>query len=253
VQLPRPVLLTLALLAGSIGVATAQRPSTLRGVVVSRDGGRPIEAALVEVDSTGVRTDRMGRFEIRGLRAGPERLRVRAIGFAALRAVVDLVEGPTEPIRIELSPVVDTLESIVVEGERTREGRLAGFDRRRAGGMGRYLTRGDIERAHPLRFSQLLQLVPSGVLVHDSLGTPLAVSQRGSKLVTLPDGRMVVAECTVRVAIDGQVQPGGTSLDVVAPEEIEGVEIYSGPATIPAEFATARRDQFCGLILIWTR
>ncbi len=75
----------------------------------------------------------------------------------------------------------------------------------------------------------------------------------GAESATLDRGRATSwYPASLRVAIDGQVQPGSTSLDIVAPEEIEGVEIYSGPATIPSEFAGAR-DQYCGLIVIWTR
>jgi hypothetical protein len=84
------------------------------------------------------------------------------------------------------------------------------------------------------------------------MGVPLALSKRGQKLVSEPTGGMIVVPCVLRVAIDGQIQPGSTSLDIVTPEEIEAVEIYSGPATIPSEFAGAR-DQSCGLIVIWTR
>lgn len=96
-------------------------------------------------------------------------------------------------------------------------------------------------------------MAPSGVLIRDSLGIPLAVSQRGPKLVARLGGGPGAVPCVLRVAVDGQIQPPGTPLDIVTPEAIEGVEIYLGPATMPAEFATARRDQSCGLVLIWTR
>jgi len=39
----------------------------------------------------------------------------------------------------------------------------------------------------------------------------------------------------------------------IPPSEIHGIEVYPGPSTIPAEYASMRRDAACGLIVIWTR
>ena len=46
---------------------------------------------------------------------------------------------------------------------------------------------------------------------------------------------------------------GRFAVNSIAPEEIHGIEIYPGPATIPAEYASMTRDASCGLIAIWTR
>ena len=45
----------------------------------------------------------------------------------------------------------------------------------------------------------------------------------------------------------------GFSLNAVQPEEVHGIEIHSGPASIPSEFGGARMDAYCGLVMIWTR
>ena len=55
------------------------------------------------------------------------------------------------------------------------------------------------------------------------------------------------------MAVDGQLREWGFAVNNIAPEEIHGIEIYPGPATIPAEFASMKRDANCGLIMIWTR
>jgi hypothetical protein len=39
--------------------------------------------------------------------------------------------------------------------------------------------------------------------------------------------------------------------DLVAPGAIEGIELYRGTATIPAEFLTPQAR--CGVVAIWTR
>jgi hypothetical protein len=43
------------------------------------------------------------------------------------------------------------------------------------------------------------------------------------------------------------------SLNDIPANEIYGIEIYSGPATIPAEFRGALPNGVCGLVMIWTR
>ena len=172
-------LVNLALLARA-GPVAAQGDAVLRGRVVSRDGGRPVEGALVTVDSAApAHTDAAGRFTIPGLTVGSVHVLVRAIGFSPFRAIVGIGVRVTEPIRIELTPGAETLPSIEVEGQRERSGRLAGFDRR-PGPTGQHLAR--------------------------------------------------------------HRRAGGD----------RGRGDYSGPATIPSEFAGAR-DQYCGLIVIWTR
>jgi hypothetical protein len=42
-------------------------------------------------------------------------------------------------------------------------------------------------------------------------------------------------------------------MNSIPPTDIHGIEIYSGPADVPPEYAGANSDSFCGLIIIWTR
>jgi hypothetical protein len=62
-----------------------------------------------------------------------------------------------------------------------------------------------------------------------------------------------LADCPLQVAVDGQLKEWGYAVNAIPPEEIHGIEIYPGPASIPAEYASMRRDANCGLIMIWTR
>ena len=41
-------------------------------------------------------------------------------------------------------------------------------------------------------------------------------------------------------------------LNTIAPDAIEGVEVYSGAAQVPAKF-TSRFGAGCGVIVLWTR
>jgi hypothetical protein len=147
--------------------------------------------------------------------------------------------------------VIQQLDSITVSGTKALGG-LAEFERRRQRGVGRFFTLDDVVASGAQRVSSLLRMLPAGVQVRDSAGMPLAVSNRGSKLVT-KDGQFYVVPCVLRIAIDGQVQPWGTSLDVLDPTEIAGIEVYLGASTMPAEFSAGRVDQLCGLLVFWTR
>ena len=47
--------------------------------------------------------------------------------------------------------------------------------------------------------------------------------------------------------------PPDFSVDEIRPEEILGIEVYLGAATIPAEFSSVQHDAPCGIIMIWTK
>ena len=60
------------------------------------------------------------------------------------------------------------------------------------------------------------------------------------------------ASCPMAVVIDGFQMPSPYDLEELpSPKEIMGIEVYSGNATIPVQFA--RWNSGCGLILVWTR
>ena len=45
----------------------------------------------------------------------------------------------------------------------------------------------------------------------------------------------------------------GFDLNMLNRDEVYGIEIYSGPATIPPEFGSMHKDAMCGIIVIWTK
>jgi TonB family protein len=66
--------------------------------------------------------------------------------------------------------------------------------------------------------------------------------------------RMRGRRCDPLVWFDGQPLVGGfPDLDAISPESIEGIEIYSGVATIPPELMGPRDAGGCGVIVVWTR
>ena len=104
----------------------------------------------------------------------------------------------------------------------------------------------------------------TSISIADSMGVLMAVSRRSQKPTTqksvrAPGGAIYqsavldLANCPLQVAVDGQLQEWGFAVNSIPQKEIHGIEIYPGPATIPAEYASMRRDANCGLIMIWTR
>jgi hypothetical protein len=53
--------------------------------------------------------------------------------------------------------------------------------------------------------------------------------------------------------VDGYLREWGFAVNSIPPEQIHGIEIFPGPGTIPAEYASMSRDASCGLVAIWTR
>jgi hypothetical protein len=76
------------------------------------------------------------------------------------------------------------------------------------------------------------------------------VGERGARMtVSMFD----LAPCYMAIGIDGQIKDWGFSVDEVDPHDIYGIEVYSGPATLPREFASLFGGAYCGLVMIWTR
>lgn len=252
-RLPALVIATF-LAAPALGAQRPDGPSgTLVGSVVDAATGAPLAGAVVETARGASRRAREdGSFAL-VLPAGTDTLLVRLVGYAPQAVSVIVFASDTARIQVLLEPAPVVLEGVtVVDAAEERGPRLAGFERRRASGRGVFMTRADIQARSPVSIADLLRRVPS-LTVMDSLGVKLAVSTRGRKLVMRARSAEPAAPCVMRVGLDGQVKEWGFSLNSVQPEEVHGIEVYSGPASVPAEFGGARTDAYCGLVMIWTR
>jgi len=158
------------------------------------------------------------------------------------------VEVRMDPDAILLAPL-----EVIAWSERPEDAMLEGFRRRVQTGLGTFITREEVEDRHPALVTDLLREVP---------GLQLASSGRGNR----PAVRMALAgsqDCATQIFVDGFLvnrraigndgyQPMDFRIDdVVSPESVEGIEIYKGLGTVPAEFLNP--DAVCGVIAIWTR
>ena len=149
---------------------TLRRGRARLAVTVRGKDGRPLSGSRLLVQGSGITgtTDDDGSFILTGLPAGTRTLEVRHIGYAPVRAPVDLGSDRTASAAITLDRTAEVLSEVTVYGmESSASRRLAGFRQRMHAGFGHFITRADIEKRAPLRFTDLLRGIP-GVTIERS-------------------------------------------------------------------------------------
>lgn len=246
----------------TLGTATleAQTTATLTGRVLDAVSGLPLRDATVSVLTTGgsAQTDSLGRFEVRGLKVGIHRFLVSATGYA--RGSVSLAFAAKERMErdLELEPAstppapavagaagaagvrgnrdsAQALPEVDVSANAPLGRRFADFERRRAMGRGQYRTREELEAANVYTLQDAMRSM-RGVRFGCAGGTCRA------QMVRAPMG--CPPEYVVDERVDNAFGP------VIPIRDIVGLEVYTGAADVPGEFAG--RNSGCGVIVIWT-
>jgi len=249
-----------ALAVLSLGLLLARPAGAQSGAVALLVIDDATDAAVpdVRVSIAGQRgegvTDARGHFVLSGAKPGKVVFILRRLGYNPGSMMVDVTAGDTARVTFAMTVAAQALTTVAVRDTVTsRSPFLSDFERRVANhaGSATYITRAEIDKRRPSQTTDLLRRV-SSITLADSLGVLMAISRRIQK-PTLRAGAANLANCPLQVAVDGQLKEWGYAVNTVAPSEIHGIEIYPGPSTIPAEYASMRRDAACGLILIWTR
>lgn len=205
--------------------------------------GNPVVGAIVSVGGTATtaETDEDGAFLLARAAPGETSLRIRRIGFRPDTVRVTVRAGEQHPVSITLARLAVELEPLIVYGRRNLTGRMAGFYERLSRGLGHFVTREQIERRNPMNMTDIFRMIPGARVESRGLGSQ-SVRFRGSRQPPL-------------VWLDGTpLYAGEFDLDSVDPRSFEGVEIYSGPASVPAEFLGNRMmSSTGGTIILWTR
>lgn len=244
----RAILASCMALAAPLAATLAAQDAPVRGDsawlrgLVTDTLGVPLRNAEVRVEPGGVttRTTAEGRFALR-VPAGPSTLVVRRIGFGSLRHEIDLEPGQDLRFEIELESVAVVLDAFRVESRTTylppgAPAYLNDFYRRRATGFGRYFTRDEIARFGGA----------AGAL--NSIPGVTASTDGGWTLTGVNMSRCLGGALGGRVAwfVDGV--PMRDAPDV-ADYQIVAMEVYRGPATMPAEAI----GDACGAVYLWLR
>ncbi|HEX6308539.1 MAG TPA: TonB-dependent receptor plug domain-containing protein [Longimicrobiales bacterium] len=240
-----------ALAAWILAISPSPLPAQqIRGTVL--EAGVLVRVADAEIDvldDHGSRilqllSDSLGRFSAALPHGGTYSLRVAKIGYHTAHTNTFAVRNAEV---IELRILIGTQAVPLTPLEVTaRHGDVRAhpdFQRRvawgRQTGSGWFFTRQEIERTGVLRISTMLMQVPSIRLVHARDGTVrLGVAERGA------------VNCRSAVYLNGVEVDQSAGLDVLTPEELEGVEVYRSRNEIPTELA---RGDVCAVVALWTR
>lgn len=243
-------------------LATPAAGQTVRivGRVIDDVTGRGLGSSLVGLqDERGrvlsrVETDASGAFgfeidtDVRAVQLNVQRLSYEnnltpVLHFDGRRFFQ--VEVRLDPDAMLLAPL-----EVVAWSRVDRSPLLDGFRHRLETGQGIYITRADVEQKRPMYVTDLLRDV-SGLTVQGS-GSGLR------PVVTV--ARNEAKGCSAQIFVDGFLinrrvgggQPFDLRIDdAVSPMSVEGIEIYRGLSTVPAEFLNP--DAGCGVIAIWTK
>jgi hypothetical protein len=217
----------------------------LRGVVTMADGTHPIAGALVRVaEGIAARTNAQGEWTIVDAPEGTRVLEVRALGYYPDRRTVDVSEGAA-PVRVALSTLTSVLDTVRISASRLRyDSDRSGFkERARSSGAGRFITAEELKRRPVTETSDIFRNLPGVRLMRDSSGFTKQLQIRG----------MMADWCTPAIYINGGLMLGFDADEIdalIQPEQVKGVEIYTGPGT-PGAFQQGMTG--CGTIVLWTR
>ena len=247
------------------------RTGRLIGQVLDARTDQPVVAAEISVAGRAevAESNRRGRFILSGLPVGGHELSVRHLGYAPLTHPVTVTRGLTTEVEVGLSPDPVELEPLVATATRPRRLEIKGFyDRRYWGellGGGAFFTAQDIERRNPVRITHMIADAPGVRLANCDLRgngcklysttTSRGFSDQGCQLNVYLDGNLVIRGSTARWSLTagaGRISDPRESInDYVLPIEIGGIEVYTGAASLPAEFGGS--DSRCGAVVIWTK
>ncbi len=230
---------------GAVMLGVMTSGTAVLGTVTDSRTGEPIPAAVVTLDGTAsVATNISGNFRLSDVTPGTHLLYVKRIGFKRGLINLDLPGDQTGvELDIRLDPVPVELPEVVVEGERTlyAYGRLRDFYERRNKGIGHFVTRWDIERRQPRVASAMLAGISSLRIVPGPLGR---------NRIELSDQSLSCR--TPLLFLDGTLIRGGNPDEILTPQDIEGMEIYTRVNEVPPEFSI-QAGAACGVIAVWTR
>lgn len=224
-------------------VLSQQKTAAISGVVTAVGTGEPLLG--VQVILTGTKlwtlTNADGIFHLRGLPPGRHIVEVKHPNRAPLAFPVNLQPDQTIELAVRLETSTVPLPELVVEGEEPPPpAKMTGFYARRGSGQGHFITRADIEKRQPRVLTDMLRSVP---------GLRITCDGGVCRARSFSETRRFMGPCPIQYFLDGLPFLG--DVDELTPDQVEGIEIYRGSASIPPEFNTG--TAMCGVIAMWSR
>jgi hypothetical protein len=232
--------------------------ATLRGVVRGGDG-RPMRDAVVRVLDTqrSGRKDGAGAFRVDHIPAGTRTIEVRSLGLLPMTVSMDFATNAARDTTLSVSRQAQTLKPVAVKerGNSMSLMEIDGFEKRRMQGMGAFVTEQDIARHGHSDLISVLQGLRGVTVDYGGSGKTGAMRFAIPYLLGISDFNQM--RCVPNFFLDGApfsiIISGFAELaSIVRPEAIKGIEVYSNPGIIPAQYDLTSSTG-CGSIIIWTR
>jgi hypothetical protein len=223
-------------------LASTASDSASRGTIVGTVTGnndKPVSNAQVIAEGVpDSRTDRAGGFIIRNVPIGTQQIEVRAIGLQPVFQQIDVTNGDTAHVSVQLGKV-NVLDSVRVNERSTAFHYIQEYEYRRTHSIGHFLDSTSVGTRGTL--GAVFAEFPSVVIRQIAVGPPT---------IRLPSstGR----GCLANLFIDG-VKVDQSLLSTVRPDEIAAIEVYTRFAEVPADFLIDKASLGCGTIVIWNK
>lgn len=269
------------LVAVVVAAPSAAAQGRVAGRIVDAQTGEAVQGASVSMMSSEGRyrritdTDANGIFFFEEVTPGRFRLNAARMGYVTAQgSYVDLAHNDTVVVDIRMSSSGVLLQPVTVVARSAPRSSpmLRAFYERMDRGIGSFISRDDIAARNPMYVTDLLVTLPG---VRLGAWTPAGRQVYMSRSIKSgPEG------CPVQFFVDnvhvnrttGLIEAGAnqrgrdttsfapTALEVgrqpsidefVHPAAIEGIEVYPGLGSVPAEFMSP--EARCGTVVVWTR
>src|SRR6185503_5294070 len=171
-------------------------------------------------------TDEQGKFELQKVPAGPLSIRLRRIGFRPDTIDLMVLAGQVIPLEVRIVRLAIALAPVVIRGREALTGWRAGFYDRKERGGGHFFTATDIDRRNPPNMTDFFRTIPGARVENSNQGFTKVIRFRGA-----------ARNCWPLVWLDGSpLGAGEFDMDNLNPRSIEAMEVYAGPASVPAQY-----------------
>ena len=225
------------------------------------------EVILADVGLTA-RTNERGEFRITGVTPGAHMVQVRKIGYTFSDQQMEFAGGAPTVRNLAMSRIT-TLDSLNVTARpMPPDEAMRTFDEHRKTGLGKFITRAELEKQRDRRMSDIVAQFPGVSIMHGKSGqaylgsrTPVK-SIRGEVCQPIkqddPDDmrrpyKPCPEACYARIFVDGvQIsQNEMPNINRIDPAQLEGVEYYRGGAQLPIQYNVLNAR--CGVLVLHTR